>query len=118
MVAAVNVLNAAFMAGSAVLVALLQTAGMTTPQLFLLLGAASLLVAAAIGRTMPASALSDALSILYRTLFREGRNLRAAAVEARTTFSSAPARVMLDFIAASTRGVCADVGSADEADGN
>src|SRR5713101_6255686 len=69
-VAAVNVLNAAFMAGSAVLVAVLQTAGMTTSQLFLLLGAASLLVAVAIGRTMPASALSDALSIIYRALFR------------------------------------------------
>jgi acyl-[acyl-carrier-protein]-phospholipid O-acyltransferase / long-chain-fatty-acid--[acyl-carrier-protein] ligase len=69
-VAAVNVLNAAFMAGSTVIVALLQTTGMTTSQLFLLLGAASLLVAVAIGRTMPASALSDALSILYRTLFR------------------------------------------------
>jgi acyl-[acyl-carrier-protein]-phospholipid O-acyltransferase / long-chain-fatty-acid--[acyl-carrier-protein] ligase len=69
-VAAVNVLNAAFMAGSTVIVALLQTAGMTTSQLFLLLGAASLLVAVAIGRTMPASALSDALSILYRALFR------------------------------------------------
>jgi acyl-[acyl-carrier-protein]-phospholipid O-acyltransferase / long-chain-fatty-acid--[acyl-carrier-protein] ligase len=53
-----------------VIVALLQTAGMTTPQLFLLLGAASLLIAVAIGRTMPASALSDTLSIIYRTLFR------------------------------------------------
>jgi acyl-[acyl-carrier-protein]-phospholipid O-acyltransferase / long-chain-fatty-acid--[acyl-carrier-protein] ligase len=69
-VAAVNVLNAAFMAGSTVIVALLQTAGITTSQLFLLLGGASLLVAIAIGRTMPASALSDALSIIYRTLFR------------------------------------------------
>jgi acyl-[acyl-carrier-protein]-phospholipid O-acyltransferase / long-chain-fatty-acid--[acyl-carrier-protein] ligase len=69
-VAGVNVLNAAFMAGSTVLVAILQTAGMTTSQLFLLLGVASLLVAVAIGRTMPASALSDALSIIYRTLFR------------------------------------------------
>jgi acyl-[acyl-carrier-protein]-phospholipid O-acyltransferase / long-chain-fatty-acid--[acyl-carrier-protein] ligase len=69
-VAAVNVLNAAFMAGSTVIVALLQTAGMTTSQLFLLLGAASLAVAVVIGRTMPASALGDALSILYRTLFR------------------------------------------------
>ena len=37
-VAAVNVLNAAFMAGSTVIVALLQTAGMTTSQLFVLLG--------------------------------------------------------------------------------
>src|SRR6478609_5600984 len=69
-VAAVNVLNAAFMAGSTVIVAMLQTAGMTTSQLFLLLGVASLVVAVVVGRTMPASALSDALSILYRTLFR------------------------------------------------
>ncbi len=69
-VAAVNVLNAAFMAGSTVIVALLQTAGMTTSQLFLLLGAASLVVAAAVGRTMPSSALSDMLSIIYRALFR------------------------------------------------
>jgi acyl-[acyl-carrier-protein]-phospholipid O-acyltransferase / long-chain-fatty-acid--[acyl-carrier-protein] ligase len=68
-VAAVNVLNAAFMTASALIVALLQTAGMTTSQLFVLLGVASLLVAIAIGRTMPASALSDALSILYRALF-------------------------------------------------
>jgi acyl-[acyl-carrier-protein]-phospholipid O-acyltransferase/long-chain-fatty-acid--[acyl-carrier-protein] ligase len=69
-VAAVNVLNAAFMAGSTVIVAILQKAGMTTSQLFVLLGVASLLVAIAIGRTMPASALSDALSIIYRALFR------------------------------------------------
>jgi acyl-[acyl-carrier-protein]-phospholipid O-acyltransferase/long-chain-fatty-acid--[acyl-carrier-protein] ligase len=68
-VAGVNVLNAAFMTASALIVALLQTAGMTTSQLFVLLGVASLLVAVAIGRTMPASALSDALSILYRALF-------------------------------------------------
>src|SRR3954447_17094942 len=69
-VAAVNVLNAAFMAGSTVIVAILQKSGMTTSQLFILLGIASLLVAIAVGRTMPASALSDALSIIYRALFR------------------------------------------------
>ena len=43
---------------------------MTTPALFLLLGAGSLFVTVWIGRTMPASALSDALSIIYRALFR------------------------------------------------
>ncbi len=70
-VAGVNVLNAAFMVGSALVVALLQkAAGMTTPSLFLLLGAGSLFVTVWIGRTMPASALSDALSIIYRALFR------------------------------------------------
>jgi acyl-[acyl-carrier-protein]-phospholipid O-acyltransferase/long-chain-fatty-acid--[acyl-carrier-protein] ligase len=69
-VAAVNVLNAAFMTGSAILVALVQAAGMTTSSLFMALGVCSILVAVAVGRTMPASALSDALSIIYRTLFR------------------------------------------------
>ncbi len=69
-VAGVNVLNAAFMTLSAIVVALLQIAGMGTSSLFIMLGIASLLVAIAVGRTMPASALSDALSILFRTLFR------------------------------------------------
>ncbi|MEA2939431.1 MAG: acyl-[acyl-carrier-protein]-phospholipid O-acyltransferase [Alphaproteobacteria bacterium] len=69
-IAGVNVLNAAFMAGSAIIVALLQAAGLRTPALFALLGTGSLLVAFAIGKTMPASALSDALSIIYRALFR------------------------------------------------
>ena len=40
------------------------------PRLFMLMGVASLGVAYAIGKTMPASALSDALSIIYRALFR------------------------------------------------
>src|SRR5205085_8961188 len=48
----------------------LKFVGLSTPTLFLLLGVASLLVAVAIGRTMSASALSDALSIIYRALFR------------------------------------------------
>ncbi len=69
-IAGVNVLNAAFMAGSALLVFGLQAFGMSTPALFLLLGAGSLFVTVWIGRTMPASALSDALSIIYRALFR------------------------------------------------
>ncbi|MEA2987490.1 MAG: acyl-[acyl-carrier-protein]-phospholipid O-acyltransferase [Alphaproteobacteria bacterium] len=69
-IAGVNVLNAAFMASSAIIVALLQAAGLRTPALFALLGTSSLLVAFAIGKTMPASALSDALSIIYRALFR------------------------------------------------
>ena len=69
-VAAVNVMNAAFMAASSVIVALLQMVDLTTSSLFMLLGLCSLLVAVAIGRTMPANALSDALSILYRAFFR------------------------------------------------
>jgi acyl-[acyl-carrier-protein]-phospholipid O-acyltransferase/long-chain-fatty-acid--[acyl-carrier-protein] ligase len=70
-VAAVNVLNAAFIAGGTVLVALLQWGtGIGTPGVFVILGLCSLVVAVLIGKTMPASALSDALSIIYRTLFR------------------------------------------------
>ena len=70
-IAAVNVLNAAFMAGSTVAVAALQWAtGLGTPGVFIMLGVAGLGVAFVIGRTMPASALSDALSIIYRALFR------------------------------------------------
>src|ERR1700722_2468071 len=70
-IAAVNVLNAAFMASSTVAVAALQWAtGLGTPGVFIMLGVAGLGVAFVIGRTMPASALSDALSIIYRALFR------------------------------------------------
>jgi acyl-[acyl-carrier-protein]-phospholipid O-acyltransferase/long-chain-fatty-acid--[acyl-carrier-protein] ligase len=52
-VAAVNVLNAAFMTTATVLVALLQKAGVTLPTLFLGIGVATLLVALAIWKTMP-----------------------------------------------------------------
>ena len=69
-IAGVNVINAGFMAGSAAIVAALQAAGLSTSGVFVLLGVASLVVAVIIGRTMPASAFSDALSIIYRALFR------------------------------------------------
>jgi acyl-[acyl-carrier-protein]-phospholipid O-acyltransferase/long-chain-fatty-acid--[acyl-carrier-protein] ligase len=52
-IAAVNVLNAAFMTGATVLVASLQKLGAAVPQLFLALGIATLLVAVAIWRTRP-----------------------------------------------------------------
>jgi acyl-[acyl-carrier-protein]-phospholipid O-acyltransferase/long-chain-fatty-acid--[acyl-carrier-protein] ligase len=52
-VAAVNVLNAAFMTSATVVVALLQKAGATLPILFVLIGAATLCVALTIWRTMP-----------------------------------------------------------------
>jgi UDP-N-acetylglucosamine acyltransferase len=51
------------------------------------------------------------LKRLYRALFRAGVNLHAAAAAAREKFTSAPARAMLDFVAASRRGVCFDTGS-------
>ena len=49
------------------------------------------------------------LKRLYHALFRSGQNLREAAATARKTFSSPTATVLLDFLAASRRGVCADM---------
>jgi len=48
------------------------------------------------------------LKRLYHLLFRGGKNLRAAITEARKTFTSAPAKALLDFIAGTKRGVCSD----------
>ena len=52
-IAAVNVLNAAFMTGATVIVAALQKYGTTVPALFVLIGLATLGVATAIWKTMP-----------------------------------------------------------------
>ena len=52
-VAAVNVLNAAFMTAATLAVALLQNAGVTVPMLFMGVGVATLVVAFAIWKTMP-----------------------------------------------------------------
>jgi acyl-[acyl-carrier-protein]-phospholipid O-acyltransferase/long-chain-fatty-acid--[acyl-carrier-protein] ligase len=54
-VAAVNMLNAAFMTGAAVIVAIMQNYGATVPALFAMIGVATLFVAVAIWRTMPAA---------------------------------------------------------------
>ena len=51
------------------------------------------------------------LKQLYHALFRQGQNLRAAVAGARERFTGGPARVMLDFLAASKRGVCRDTGA-------
>lgn len=50
------------------------------------------------------------LKLLYHALFRSNRNLRDALAAARQEFTSAPAKIMLGFIAAAKRGVCSDVG--------
>jgi UDP-N-acetylglucosamine acyltransferase len=49
------------------------------------------------------------LKRLYHVLFRSGKNLRAAVEEAQKN-ASPTAKILLDFIAASKRGVCRDVG--------
>jgi acyl-[acyl-carrier-protein]-phospholipid O-acyltransferase/long-chain-fatty-acid--[acyl-carrier-protein] ligase len=70
-IAAVNVLNAAFMTVGAVVFAALQKgAGLSVPMSFVVLGAATLVVAVAIGRTMPTNWLNDFLSIIFRAFFR------------------------------------------------
>src|SRR5271167_31221 len=69
-VAAVNVLNAAFMVGGAVVVAVLQKVGVGVPVLFLGIAAVGLMAALWIGRTMPTSAFQDFLSILLRAFYR------------------------------------------------
>jgi UDP-N-acetylglucosamine acyltransferase len=50
------------------------------------------------------------LKQLYHSLFRMGLNLRSAVAKARQRFASAPAKVMLDFVMGSKRGVCFDTG--------
>ena len=68
-VAAVNVLNAAFMVVGAIILAVLQKLGLGAALLFALLGVANLAVAVVIGRTMPAGWLNDFLSIVFRAFY-------------------------------------------------
>lgn len=51
------------------------------------------------------------LKQVYRTLFRGGMNLRDAISAARERFSSGPPKIMIDFVAASKRGVCFHAGT-------
>ncbi len=50
------------------------------------------------------------LKKLYHLLFRSRKSFRSALAEAQSHFTSAGARVMLDFVSAAQRGVCADTG--------
>ena len=69
-VAAVNVLSAAFMVAGAIVVALLQAAGLTLSHLFLLIGVLTIAASVWILRTLPTNPLSDFLSILFRAFYR------------------------------------------------
>lgn len=51
------------------------------------------------------------LKQVYHALFRSGQNLGQAVAEARKNHTGPAAATLLDFIAASRRGCCADVGS-------
>ena len=46
------------------------------------------------------------LKRLYHELFRSGKNLRAAVAAAQPLFSGKAAQMMLEFVAATKRGVC------------
>ncbi|HZF01497.1 MAG TPA: acyl-ACP--UDP-N-acetylglucosamine O-acyltransferase [Methylomirabilota bacterium] len=54
------------------------------------------------------------LKRLYHLLFRSGKNVRDAVVEAQKIFTSASAKILLGFVASAKRGVCADVGRATD----
>jgi UDP-N-acetylglucosamine acyltransferase len=62
-----------------------------------------------------ASAERLELKRVYHLLFRSGLKMSSAMEQAKAEFHSAPARTLLDFVAGSKRGVCADVKSASAA---
>ena len=51
------------------------------------------------------------LKKLYHLLFRSGRKRGAAVVEARNTASGEAARLLIDFVSSTRRGLCADTGA-------
>jgi len=53
------------------------------------------------------------LKRLYHVLFRGGLKLSAAIAAARDEFTNDSARVLLDFVATSQRGICADTGTSE-----
>ena len=69
-VAAVNVLSAAFMVGGAIAVSVLEKFGLSVGQLCFVLGAFCLAAAAWIFKVLPTSPMRDFLSILFRAVYR------------------------------------------------
>jgi UDP-N-acetylglucosamine acyltransferase len=55
------------------------------------------------------------LKMVYKLLFRSGKNLREVLAEAQKTFSGATSKVLIDFVLSSKRGVVADVAVASDA---
>ncbi len=51
------------------------------------------------------------LKKIYHVIFRSGKLFRAAIADAEKNFTTNGAKIMLDFIAAAKRGVCADIGA-------
>ena len=50
------------------------------------------------------------VKLLYKFIFRAGLNIRPGVEEAREKFTSAPAKLFLDFIASTKRGICYETG--------
>jgi acyl-[acyl-carrier-protein]-phospholipid O-acyltransferase/long-chain-fatty-acid--[acyl-carrier-protein] ligase len=69
-IAAVNVLNAGFMAAGSLATAQLLSLGVSAPVLFIAIGVANLLVLLLIAGTLPTNLLRDFLVVLFRVLFR------------------------------------------------
>jgi len=69
-VAACNVLNAAFIVVGTLVVATLEHFGATLPQVFLLLGVANIVALIVVARTMPANGLRDFLTTMLRAAYR------------------------------------------------
>ncbi|SON58383.1 Bifunctional protein aas [Hartmannibacter diazotrophicus] len=69
-VAAVNILNAAFMVGGAIVMSLAQAAGASVGMVFLGLAAVALAAAIWIARAMPTSLFGDFLFLFFRIVFR------------------------------------------------
>ncbi|MGL4812851.1 MAG: AMP-binding protein, partial [Beijerinckiaceae bacterium] len=69
-VGAINALNAAFMAGGALAFSLIQSFGLTVPQLFMLIALICFASAVWIFRILPTNPLRDLLSIIFRTFYR------------------------------------------------
>lgn len=49
------------------------------------------------------------LKLLYRFIFRGGKNLRPAVLEAKAKFTSPPAKIFLQFISDAKRSICSDI---------
>ncbi len=69
-IAAVNVLNAAFIVVGTLALAALQSFGLTLPMLFLLIGVLNFIVLIVVARTMPANGLRDFLTTMLRAMYR------------------------------------------------
>ncbi len=69
-VAAVNVMNAAFIVGGTLIVAALQKFGLTTAHLFLIIGAGNIIAMVLIAKTMPVNAFRDFLTTMLRAMYR------------------------------------------------